>query len=182
MGEIFFPGFIDPEECIRIIMKNYWLGKKIQYTKSCRRKKAVTFWLKEWREKEYNHTASDMVPVSLLNLERKLLLYFSILQRDSRTSKWDKILQKDPSKFHNMKKSTMRKLEKEKAKEIKSKENFTIIASHFSYSKFQSILLCLQEKKQELKKQLVKINKKFRKLSNLNLSKSKRFLAQVYRF
>lgn len=25
--------------------------KKIQYTKSCRRKKAVTFWLKEWREK-----------------------------------------------------------------------------------------------------------------------------------
>lgn len=117
----FFSGFNDPEECVRIIMRNYWSGrKKLSIWKAVRRKLAVTFWL--WREKSYNHTASDIVPVSLLSLEKKLSLYVSILQRDSRSSKWDKILEKDPSRFYNMKKSTTRKLKKKSWRDKKQQE------------------------------------------------------------
>lgn len=100
---------------------------KLSIWEAVRRKLAVTFWLEERREKWYNHSASDIVPVSLLNLEKSyysIFLFFGeTVDLLNETRFWRKSHQ-DFAIFKNM-----RKLKKEKAKELKSIKNLTIIVS-----------------------------------------------------
>lgn len=105
--------------------------KKISIWKVVRRKPAVTFWLKEWREKQSNHTPSDIVSILLHNLEKKVPLYFSILWRDSRPSKWDKILEKEPSRFYDMKTSTTRKMKKRESWRDKNQQELNNYSKPF---------------------------------------------------